>query len=132
MSIVDDIKGKIKSAQHRNALAVNDEMVMLYWNIGTVINDHSVWGNKFIENLARDIKIDSPHAKGYSLRNLKYMSKFAKIYPDLEFVQRSVAQIPWRHNIVLIDKIKDENERNWYVQEVITNGWSRDWLVAQI
>ncbi|MFP3153376.1 PDDEXK nuclease domain-containing protein [Lachnospiraceae bacterium ZAX-1] len=76
--------------------------------------------------------MDFPNAKGYSLRNLKYMAKSAKTYSDLEFVQRTVAQIPWRHNVALLDKVKDENERNWYVQEVIANGWSRDWLVAQI
>ncbi|MDR1915141.1 MAG: DUF1016 N-terminal domain-containing protein [Synergistaceae bacterium] len=107
-------------------------MVILYWNIGTAINKHSVWGNKFIENLAKDIKLDFPNAKGYSVRNLKYMAKFAKTYPDFEFVQRAVAQIPWRHNVTLLDKVKNAEERKWYIQEIINNGWSRDWLAAQI
>jgi predicted nuclease of restriction endonuclease-like (RecB) superfamily len=101
IEIVNDVKAKISEAQHRAVLAVNHELMLLYWNIGSSINDHSVWGNKFIENLARDIKHDFPDMKGYSVRNLKYMAKFAKTYPDLEFVQRTVAQIPWRHNIAL-------------------------------
>jgi predicted nuclease of restriction endonuclease-like (RecB) superfamily len=132
LSIVDDIKSKIHAAQYRAVVAVNVELITLYWNIGTVINEHSVWGNKFIENLARDIKLDFPDAKGYSIRNLKYMAKFSKVYTDLKFVQRTVAQIPWRHNIALIDKVKDDNERLWYTQKVIEEGWTRDLLVSQI
>ena len=132
LRIIDEIKANIKSTQYRAALAVNNELLILYWEIGNVINTHSVWGNKFIENLARDITLEFPKAKGYSIRNLKYMAKFAKTYTNIEFVQRCAAQIPWRHNIALLDKVKDENECKWYIQEVIKNGWSRDWLVKQI
>ena len=60
------------------------------------------------------------------------MAKFARTYPDIEFVQRTVAQIPWRHNVALLDKVKDEAQRIWYAQKIIENGWSRDWLVTQI
>ena len=66
----------------------------------------------FIDNLAADIRIAFPESKGYSVRNLKYMAKFAEIYPDREFVQQVVAQIPWGHNIVLLDKVADMDERN--------------------
>lgn len=132
LSIVDDVKLKIRNAQYRATLAVNSELITLYWNIGNVINEHSVWGNKFIDNLARDIKLDFPDAKGYSIRNLKYMAKFAKTYTDIQFVQRCVAQIPWRHNIALLDKVKDYTELEWYASQVIENGWSKEWLVTQI
>jgi len=131
-SLIDDIKNKIKTAQHRAVLSVNAELAGLYWSIGADINEHSVWGNKFIENLSTDIKLEFPNAKGYSVRNLKYMAKFAKTYPDFEIVQRTVAQIPWRHNIALLDKVKDENQRFWYIEKTIESGWSRDWLVTQI
>jgi predicted nuclease of restriction endonuclease-like (RecB) superfamily len=131
-AILETVKAQIRAAQHRATLAVNSELVELYWNIGVVINENSVWGNKFVENLARDIRIDFPNAQGYSVRNLKYMAKFAREYPDLEFVQRCVAQIPWRHNTALLDKVKDEKQREWYAQRVIENGWTRDWLVTQI
>ena len=132
LSVVEDIKLKIRHAQYRAVLAVNCELVMLYWHIGTVINEFSIWGNKFVENLARDIKLDFPDAKGYSVRNLKYMAKFSKTYSDLEFVQRTVAQIPWRHNVALLDKVKEHDQRVWYAQKIIEDGWSRDWLVTQI
>ena len=105
---------------------------MLYHDIGCVINEHKVWGNKFIENLARDIRLEFPEKKGFSQRNLKYMAKFASIYPDREFVQQVVAQIPWGHNIVLLDKVQDADKRLWYAETCQKNGWSRNVLVHQI
>ena len=83
-------------------------------NSGKFINEHKAVGNKFIDNLAADIKLEFPNVKGYSVRNLKYMAKFAETYPDEEFVQQVVAQIPWGQNIVLLDKVNDENTRRWY------------------
>lgn len=97
-----------------------------------VINEHKSWGNKFIENLAADIRISFPECRGFSVRNLKYMSKFAATYPDTEFVQQSVAQIPWGHVVTLLDKVPDDLTRNWYVAKTIENGWSRNVLIHQI
>ena len=97
-----------------------------------MINEHKSWGNKFIDNLAADIKLSFPNATGYSARNLKYMAKFAAIYPDFEFVQQVVAQIPWGHNVVLMDKISDDAVRKWYIKQSIEHGWSRNILVHQI
>ena len=87
LDIVETIKLEIKSAQYQAAVSVNRELIMLYYNIGKIINEHKTWGNKFIENLAADIRISFPDTKGYSIRNLKYMAKFAAEYPDEEFVQ---------------------------------------------
>ena len=105
LSIIGKIKQEIKDAQYRAAVHVNADMLILYYDIGCVINEHKSWGNKFIDNLATDIKIAFPESKGYSVRNLKYMAKFAETYPDREFVQQVVAQIPWGHNIVLLDRL---------------------------
>ena len=77
LDIVETIKLEIKSAQYKAAVSVNRELIMLYYNIGKIINEHKTWGNKFIENLAADIRISFPDTKGYSIRNLKYMAKFA-------------------------------------------------------
>ena len=107
LKIIDDIRLRIRAAQHRAILAANNELITLYWNIGTVINKHSVWGNKFIENLARDIKLDFPNAAGFSVRNLKYMTKFAKMFPNFEIVPAPLAQITWHHNRTLMDKVED-------------------------
>ena len=132
LSIIENIKSEITAAQYRAAVHVNADMLLLYYDIGCVINEHKSWGNKFIDNLAADIRIDFPESKGYSVRNLKYMAKFSETYPDREFVQQVVAQIPWGHNIVLLDKITDMDERKWYIKKSAENGWSRNVLVHQI
>lgn len=132
LSIIETIKSEIMNSQFRATMSVNRELVLLYYNIGCIINENKTWGNKFIENLAYDIKLAFPDSKGYSVRNLKYMAKFAEEYPDKEFVQQVVAQIPWGHNIVLLDKITDTNQRKWYIKKCTENGWSRNVLIHQI
>ena len=132
LATIEQVKQEIKAAQYKAAVHVNTELIMLYRSIGCLINAHKSWGNKFIENLAQDIKLEFPQSTGYSVRNLKYMAKFAATYPDAEFVQQVVAQIPWGHNVVLLDKVADAEERNWYIEACRKNGWSRNVLVHQI
>lgn len=132
LATIEQVKQEIREAQYRASIRVNTELILLYHNIGTVINQHKAWGNKFIENLAHDIKMDFPQVKGYSVRNLKYMAKFAATYPDVEFVQQVVAQIPWGHNIVILDKLSKQEERHWYIEACQENGWSRNVLIHQI
>ena len=132
LKIVESIKRDIRTAQYCAALSVNRELLLLYHSIGTVINEHKTWGSRFVENLAADIKLSFPDATGYSVRNLKYMAKFAAAYPGIEFVQQAVAQIPWGHNVVLLDKLSDNETRLWYAEQTAANGWSRNVLVHQI
>ena len=132
LAIVEQVKWEIKTAQYQASVHVNTELILLYHSIGTVINEHKAWGNKFIENLAADIRREFPASKGYSVRNLKYMAKFAQTYPDREFVQQVVAQIPWGHNLVLLDKVSEPEERRWYLATCQKNGWSRSVLIHQI
>lgn len=120
IEIIETIKGEIRGAQYKAALSVNRELIMLYYHIGTVINEHKTWGSKFIENLAADIRIAFPNVKGYSVRNLKYMAKFAETYPDEEFVQTVSAQIPWSHN-VLIHQIESGLYERQALAEKISN-----------
>ena len=122
LDLVQSIKQEIQCAQYRAALNVNKELICLYYDIGSAINEHKTWGNKFIENLATDIKLAFPEAKGYSVRNLKYMAKFAATYPDREFVQTVSAQIPWSHNVAILDKVKPEEQREWYIRKTAENG----------
>ncbi len=105
---------------------------MLYYNIGKTINEHKVWGNKFIDNLSKDIALAYPGVKGYSARNLKYMAKFAAEFTDAQFVQQAVAQIPWGHIVVLLDSVPIDEQRRWYVLNTIEHGCSRNVLVHQI
>lgn len=132
LNTLDSIKNEIRSAQYRAAVSVNCEMILLYHQIGRVINEHKTWGSKFIDNLSADIRLSFPNAAGYSVRNLKYMAKLAATYPDIQFVQQAVAQIPWGHNIVLLDKVSQMPVRKWYIEKIIKNGWSRDVLIHQI
>ncbi len=132
LSVVDSIKNGIREAQYRAAVHANRELLLLYHEIGCIINEHKSWGNKFIDNLASDIRMDFPEQKGFSVRNLKYMAKFATAYPDREFVQTVSAQIPWSHNIAIMEKVKESDERIWYIRKTAENGWSHDVLIHQI
>ena len=110
-------------------------MVILYWNIGKIIlqqQKEQGWGAKVIENISKDLQNSFPNMKGLSYRNLNYMRKFAETYPDFEFVQQVVAQLPWGQNIWLMDKLDTEEKRTWYAQKAIENGWSRNILAMQI
>lgn len=132
ITTIQSIKERIRAAQYRAVLGANVEMTLLYWNIGTAINAHKTWGSRFVENLSRDIQLEFPGVTGYSVRNLKYMAKFALKYPDFQFVQQVVAQIPWGQNVVLLDKVPDDEKRLWYAAQTLENGWSRNVLVHQI
>lgn len=132
LQTIQKIKEEIKSSQYRAIKTVNKELILLYWNIGKVILNNSKWGNKFIDSLAKDIKMEFPEIKGFSIRNLKYMRKFAELYTDFEFVQTLSAQITWSHNIEIMDKVKSQDERKWYIEKTIENGWSLNVLATQI
>ena len=129
---IEQIKQEIRAAQYKAALQVNKELILLYHSIGTVINEHKTWGNKFVDSLAKDIKLSFPNATGFSVRNLKYMAKYDQAYLDREFVQTVSAQIPWSHNIALLEKVKEPKQRIWYIQKTIENGWSHNVLIHQI
>jgi predicted nuclease of restriction endonuclease-like (RecB) superfamily len=134
-ALLASIKERIQSAQVRAALAVNHELVLLYWGIGSEITRRQKeegWGAKVIENLAQDLKRSFPDMQGFSLRNLKYMKTFAEAWPDEQIVQQAAAQLPWFHNCVLLDKVKNPEERLWYIGEATKNGWSRNVLVMHI
>lgn len=130
-----ELKSRIQSAQQRAALAVNRELVLLYWQIGRDILARQAeqgWGAKVIERLAQDLRAAFPDMRGFSPRNLKYMRAFAEAWPDAEFVQQVAAQLPWFHNVVLLDKLPGPETRRWYAAKAIENGWSRNILVMQI
>lgn len=131
-SLLENIKQEVLNAHYKAIYAVNKELMFLYWHIGKIILENTQWGNKFIDNLSMDLKMEFPEIKGFSVRNLKYMRKFAEEYPDFKFVQEVLAQITWYHNIILMDKIDDIEERKWYIKEIVQNGWSSNMLKMQI
>lgn len=110
-------------------------MICLYWNIGNAIlkkQKEEGWGTKVIDRISHDIKEIFPDMKGFSPRNIKYMRKFADTWKDYEIVQRVAAQIPWRSNIVLLDKLSDQDSRIWYAKKTLEHGWSSNILDLQI
>ena len=130
-----DLKGRIHTAQQRATLAVNRELVLLYWQIGRDILTRQAaqgWGAKVIERLAQDLRAAFPDMKGFSPRNLKYMRAFAEAWPDAEFVQQAAALLPWGHNLVLLDKLPGPGTRRWYAAKAIAHNWSRNILTMQI
>ena len=129
------LKERIHAAQQRAALAVNRELVLLYWHIGRDILQRQTqqgWGSKVIERLAHDLKTAFPDMKGFSRANLMYMRAFAQAWPEPEIVQQAVGQLPWGHNLVLLTKLKQTEQRLAYAQRAIEHGWSRNVLVMHI
>jgi len=135
IALLEGLKDRIRSSQLRAAIAVNQQMLLLYWQIGREIlqrQEAEGWGSKVIDRLSRDLKQEFPDMKGFGARSLKYMRAFAEAYPDETFVHQTGAQIPWRHNCIILEKVKDPEARRWYIQQTIDHGWSRNVLVLQI
>jgi len=129
------LKQRIQSAQQRASLSVNCELILLYWHIGREIlgrQQAQGWGAKVIEQLAKDLTGAFPDMKGFSRRNLLYMRSFAEQWPEAEFVQQAVAQIPWGHNIQIFTKCGSVAEAGFYIAQTLEQGWSRDVLALQL
>lgn len=134
-NLLQDIKQRILSSQLKAALSVNAEMIHLYWNIGNDIaqkQKEKGWSSKVIPLLAKDLKSEFPNLKGFSERNLGRMLAFYREYSDNSNLPQLVAKLPWGHNILLIEKIKEKDLRFWYAEKCIENNWSRDILDIQI
>lgn len=128
--VLELLKLDIRQAQLKAALSVTKELTLLYWRTGKMIKekvDKEGWGAKTIEKLAKDLKKEFPELSGFSLRNLKYMRQFAECFQD-EIWAAAAAQIPWGHNMVILDKLEKHEQRLWYIQQTIENGWSRSML----
>jgi len=134
-SFLKNLKERIISERLKTLLSANAAMIMLYWEIGKSIlsrQQSEGWGAKIIDRLSHDLKAAFPDMSGFSPRNLKYMRKFAQAWPDREIVQRTVAQIPWRSNLTLLDKLDDPELRLWYAHKTLELGLGKDMLVFQI
>jgi len=129
------LKSRIHTVRQRAALAVNRELVQLYWQIGRDIQVRQAeqgWGAKVIDRLAQDLRTAFPEMRGFSPRNLKYMRAFAEAWPDEQTVQQAAAQLPWFHLCTLMDKVKGREERDWYLGKAVEHNWSRNVMVMQI
>ena len=135
-AFLQSLKERIRQAQTRAALAVSRELMGLYWQIGRDLEAavrQGRWGEKVIERVASDLRREFPGVEGFSKRNLERMRAFYQAYPDEgQFAAQPVSQLPWGHNLVLLQKLKDPAQRLWYAEQALQNGWSRAILEAQI
>jgi predicted nuclease of restriction endonuclease-like (RecB) superfamily len=135
VQFLNDLKSKIRQAQYQAYRAVNKELIGLYWDIGKSIVEKQEklgWGQKIIQQLSEDLQKEFPKNSGFSERNLKYMRKFYIEYKGKPKVQPLVAQIPWSHNLVILDKTKNDYEKEYYCRMVVKHGWSKRILAHQI
>ena len=135
IKFLNDLKNKIRHAQHQAYRVVNKKLISLYWDIGKSIADKQEklgWGQKIIQQLAGDLQKEFPKNSGFSERNLKYMKKFYIEYKGKPKVQPLVAQIPWSHNLIILDKTKNDYEKEYYCRMVLKYNWSKRILAHQI
>ncbi len=130
LQVLNQVKREIAQTRARIAAGTNSEIIWLYWRIGKALVERSIYGTRYINTLANDLRVAFPGLKGFSARSLRYMAKFAREV-DSEFCN-SCCKIPWGHITYLLDKTKSSSEREWYVRATIENGWSRTVLVHQI
>ncbi len=133
-SLLEKLKKDIQETQLRAIHSATKELISLYWRMGRllVINvEKAGWGNKVIEQLARDIANAFPGITGFSYRNFYFMKQFAESYPQ-GISETAVSQIPWGHNIILLQKIQSSKERLWYAEQSVEHGWSRSMLMTWI
>ncbi len=133
--VLADLKSRVRAAQLKAAVAVNRELILLYWHIGKEIlrcQTEQGWGAKVVDRLSIDLRAEFPEMGGFSRSNLLYMRAFAEAFPDEQIVQQLVGQIPWGHNVVLLTRVKDPADREWYARKTIEHGWSRSVLTVQI
>jgi predicted nuclease of restriction endonuclease-like (RecB) superfamily len=133
--LLGNIKDRIRTAQLRATVSVNRELILLYWDVGREICDRQEregWGTKVIERLAADLRIAFPEQKGFSLRNPKYMKRFAEEWPDCAIVQQVAAQLPWGHHMLLLDRVDSSQHLEFYARQAAEHGWSRNVLMHQI
>ncbi len=122
----------IRKAQYNAVVSTNYALIKRNLKIGELIISKSEWGNKFIDNLARDIKLEFPGTTGFSVRNLKYMKRFAVEFTEDDIDEYGFASVTWYHHMALMDKVREKEKYIWYLQQAIENGWSRNILVMQI
>lgn len=133
--LLADLKARVRSAQLKAAVSVNRELILLYWHIGREIlrcQHEQGWGAKVVDRLSLDLRTEFPDLGGFSTRNLLRMRAFADAYRDAAIVPQLVAQIPWGHNVLLLERVKDPAAREWYARKTIEHGWSRAVLTVQI
>ncbi len=130
-----EIKQRIQSAQYEALRAVNKELINLYWGIGQLIVSRqagATWGKSIVQNLARDLQLEFPGMSGFSTTNLWRIKLFYETYVHHEKLAPLVREIGWTHNLVIMEKCKDDLEREFYIRMTRKYGWTKNVLIHHI
>ena len=130
--IFENIKNEILNAQYDIYKSANVRTLALYNYLGRIIDENAKYGSRFINNLSKALKINFPNMKGFSERNLTNMKRYYLECKKNENLQQLTERIPWSHNMLIFSKIKNEEIREWYIDQTAINGWSYDELGFQI
>jgi predicted nuclease of restriction endonuclease-like (RecB) superfamily len=133
--LLAEIKQRIRSAQYEALKAVNKELIALYWDIGRMITERQKgdsWGKAVVQQLAGDLRQEFPGIGGFSASNLWRAKLFFETYTDLEKLAPLVREIGWTHNLAILEKCKEPQEREFYIRMTRKFGWSKNVLIHQI
>ena len=131
-NLIVQAKQDILATRYNVMQHANSELIMLYFRLGKIVSENASYGNKFIKNFSTSLKLEFPNMDGFSERNLARMKKFYEEYKDLSILPTSLAKLPWSHNMLLLEKVKDFEIRKWYSEKCFENGWSHTVLEHQI
>lgn len=131
-NLILQAKQDILATRYNVMQHANSELIMLYFRLGKIVSENASYGNKFIKNFSTSLRIEFPNTDGFSERNLSRMKKFYEEYKDLSILPTALAKLPWSHNMLLLDKVKDLEIRKWYAEKCFENGWSHNVLEHQI
>jgi len=132
---ISDVKQRIRTAQYEALKAVNTQHIRMYWDIGRMITEKQAqlgWGKSVVEQIAKDLQAEFPGQSGWSARNLWRMKQLYETYSHDEFLPPLVAEIGWTHNCIILEKCKDDLEREFYIRMTRKYGWTKNVLIHQI
>lgn len=132
INTINNIKKDIVNTRNKIIYNANKELINMYFRMGKIISENTKYGNNFILILSKSLKLEFTNSTGFSERNLRRMKAFYEEYKEFEILPPVVAELPWTHNYILLEKIKDIDKRLWYAEECIKNGWSKTVLIHQI
>lgn len=132
VNTINSIKQDVINTRNKIIYNANRELINMYFRVGKNISENVEYGNSFITILSKSLKLEFPDSTGFSERNLWRMKAFYEQYKDFLILPPAVAELPWTHNYMLLEKVKDRDMRLWYAEECLKNGWSKSMLMHQI
>jgi predicted nuclease of restriction endonuclease-like (RecB) superfamily len=134
-TLLAEIKERIRTAQYAALRAVNKELIALYWDIAQMIvtrQQGETWGKSIVQQLAADLRNEFPGIGGLSASNLWRMKLFYEAYEGNEKLAPLVREIGWTHNLIILERCKDDLQREFYIRMTRKLGWTKNVLIHHI